>query len=606
MKRHDPKVVEANSPRYSVVQFGAPVAQAKTESEFTVWVPTNTQKVMRDEPFPAESAGKPQTLLMGAARNEYESGQVIVKAGDTPLRKLQVSVSELKQTDGNEKISNENIELFREHYIQVTKPTTSYFPAGWYPDALIPLSGLLEVPARQNQGIWIKVKVPKGQAAGVYTGEMTLHETGNPVRIPITLTVWDFEMTDESHSETAFTLWGDQISFAHNNVHGDEFWKLMDKYYWASVDSRIVPSYLPIPADDVSRFAELAVPYITNPKVSAYRLPLYLDAQKQPDWSKTKQLVDLMREKGLLAKAFFYLGSQIDEPAPSVYPKVREYAAKMKEIAPDVRHFVTTQPVDELVPDVSNWVALINKYDKSFAQERQAAGDHVWWYTSVNPKHPYPSYHIDDNLIGARLLSWMQKDYGVEGNLFWSTTIFKKYDGKQYVPRDVWTDPMAFPGANGDGFLFYPGTGLGIDGPVGTIRLEAIREGMEDYEYLWRLEQRLKQTASKLGVANQFPYHDALQIYYDRLYRDIRSYADDPANLLSVRQDVAEDIVGMKSGPAYPGIGNFRCIWSWSHCDRVYGAGSPGTNRRSDRSARRARYGLCEIYGRRAGTRRAQ
>ncbi|WJH32958.1 DUF4091 domain-containing protein [Paenibacillus sp. CC-CFT747] len=220
----------------------------------------------------------------------------------------------------------------------------------------------------------------------------------------------------------------------------------------------------------------------------------------------------------------------------------------MKEIAPDVRHFVTTQPTDELVPDVNNWIALINKYDKDYAQERQAAGDHVWWYTSVNPKHPFPSYHIDDELLSARLLSWMQKDYGVEGNLFWSTTIFKKYDGKQYVPRDVWTDPLAFPGANGDGYLFYPGTQLGIDGPVGTIRLEAIREGMEDYEYLWQLEQHIKETASRLGVKD-YPVHDSLQFYYDRLYKNIRSFADDPANLLDVRADVAEEITSTDKGP---------------------------------------------------------
>jgi hypothetical protein len=254
----------------------------------------------------------------------------------------------------------------------------------------------------------------------------------------------------------------------------------------------------------------------------------------------------MLRERGLLAKCFYYI-SEIDEPGPANYPRVEQIAAMLNRVAPDVRHFVTTQPVDELKDSVHNWVSLINKYDSSFAHSLQDQGDHVWWYTSVNPKHPFPSYHIDDDLLGSRLLSWEQKDYNVEGTLYWSTTIFQKYNGKQYVPRDVWTDPMAFPGANGDGFLFYPGYDVGVDGPINTLRIENLREGAEDYEYLWTLEQRLNETASRLGIAG-FHAHDALQPYYDRLYLNMRDYNQDASNFMQVRHDVAQQIVSLAEG----------------------------------------------------------
>lgn len=38
--------------------------------------------------------------------------------------------------------------------------------------------------------------------------------------------------------------------------------------------------------------------------------------------------------------------------------------------------------------------------------------------------------------------------------------------------------------------LFYPGTEAGIDGPIASVRLKNLRDGMEDYEYFVLLEHR--------------------------------------------------------------------------------------------------------------------
>ena len=155
----------------------------------------------------------------------------------------------------------------------------------------------------------------------------------------------------------------------------------------------------------------------------------------------------------------------------------------------------------------------------------------------MSPKYPYPTYHIDDHLIGARILPWMQKDHDVEGTLYWSTTIYLKYDGQKYITRDPWQDPLAFPGANGDGYLLYPGP----DGPVATIRLEAIRNGMEDYEYLWLLEQRMNEIAKRLGVQGQFNVKNAFRTYYPRLFTALDDYNPDPNNFHEVRRGSSRD-----------------------------------------------------------------
>ena len=53
---------------------------------------------------------------------------------------------------------------------------------------------------------------------------------------------------------------------------------------------------------------------------------------------------------------------------------------------------------------------------------------------------------------------------------------------------DLWENAVGYNGAMGDGSLLYPAKKFGISEPISTLRLESIREGQEDYEYLWMME----------------------------------------------------------------------------------------------------------------------
>lgn len=509
-----------------------------------LWVPTNTEKVLRSQPAPEE--GAKQTIDLEAAKNEYESGQVIVRANDAALTGVTVETTALVHDGGDAQIDAEDVHVYKQHYVEVTSVTSGAYPKGWYPDALVPMgtNESFDVGLGQNQGIWLTVKVPKNQPPGLYRGNVAVRAQGVSFDVPMTLNVWDFELSDEGHTQSAFAIWYDQVAYYHNVApNTPEYWQLLENYYWFQTEYRLPPDDLPIPSGDVDQYIAQAERFLSNPKVNSFRIPYY-----ENDLPKTKQLVDKLREKGWLSKGYFYLGGLIDEPPVEKYPLVRQLSEELTQIAPDVKHVVTKEPNALLEGYVNTWAPLLHLYEKDYAQARQAAGDHVWWYTCVIPKHPYPSYHIDDDLLGARLLSWMQRENKVEGNLFWSTTIFRKYNGTQYVDRNVWQDPLAFPGANGDGFLLYPGKELGINGPVATIRIEAIREGMEDYEYLWSIEDRMRSAAASLGLAS-FDVDAAMKPYYDRLYKSVSSYNERPEELLQVRREIAEQIVALEQDP---------------------------------------------------------
>jgi hypothetical protein len=49
---------------------------------------------------------------------------------------------------------------------------------------------------------------------------------------------------------------------------------------------------------------------------------------------------------------------------------------------------------------------------------------------------------------------------------------------------DPWMNPLNYRQFNGEGSLFYPGADASIEGPVASMRLKALRDGLEDYEYL--------------------------------------------------------------------------------------------------------------------------
>jgi hypothetical protein len=69
-------------------------------------------------------------------------------------------------------------------------------------------------------------------------------------------------------------------------------------------------------------------------------------------------------------------------------------------------------------------------------------------------------------------LAWWTRDPWQYG---WHTFIRQSDEGKNYY----W---VRYP--NGDGYLAYPGRPVGVAGPVSTIRLEEVREGLEDFEAL--------------------------------------------------------------------------------------------------------------------------
>ncbi|MFC5401273.1 glycoside hydrolase domain-containing protein [Cohnella soli] len=538
----------------SFVQLNADTDPEPAEGTYSVWTAPSVMNLKRDA---APLSATEVNLEM--AKREYQSGQVLLTAKDGYVNITNAEISDL--TTGNATIPASQVEILVQQYIKTTKKSNGVYEPGWYPDALIPYSpymalhGSIQVQSGNNQAIWFTVKSEENTPAGVYTGTISITVNGSVAQVPITVKVRDFALPEQNHAKTAFAIWDWMLPSAYPGlVDGSpEYWAIYRNYYEFLLNYHVTPTYLPIPWD-YENYAENAKPYVSDPRVSAYNIPYTIgDFDKGPNGepSRAEKLVQSLKNEHLLDKAYYYLGVEIDEPTPDKFPLVNQRSQQIAAIDPDLRHIVTTSLHPDLINNVDTFAPLFREFESEQYLQKvkdfQKSGGNMWWYGCVVPTNPYPTYHLDDDLISARLIPWMQRSYGIEGNLYWSVNVSQKWTGTQYIQRDIWNDPLVIPGANGDGYLLYPGYKYGMKSPIATMRLQAIRDGNQDYEYLWLLEDRIKQAAQQLGV--EVSAKELIQPYYDRLFTNVKSFTKDPQELQQVRSEIADFIEELAMNP---------------------------------------------------------
>jgi hypothetical protein len=177
-------------------------------------------------------------------------------------------------------------------------------------------------------------------------------------------------------------------------------------------------------------------------------------------------------------------------------------------------------PFDYLSGYVDIYCVSTSVWDmfESKAAERRSAGDTIWTYSwyGVAKMDSHPSKLMP--LMGIRYQPWLNYHYDNKGLLAWCV------DWWQNCPNP-WSNIKNTPSRYAEGILLYPGYQMGINGGVSSIRFEALRDGLEDYQYLWMLEQRSDRKTT--------------QDYVDQLVTNYTTYVQDQSLLASVRDEIA-------------------------------------------------------------------
>ena len=200
-----------------------------------------------------------------------------------------------------------------------------------------------------------------------------------------------------------------------------------------------------------------------------------------------------------------YFVQVMDEPNSAAdYDYVRLWGDAIRATQSPVKTLVTVQTLTQnpdwgtLYGAVDVWCPLFSRYDQATWDQRRAAGDTSWAYTALCQGDPTPWWQIDTPLLNYRVPAWIAWYDHLNGLLYWNMTYWDGLD-------DPWTDvPTYSDGTNeyhGEGCLLYPAYAVGYDGVVPSIRLKALRDGIENYDYLAILEQQGKRAEAEQVVA---------------------------------------------------------------------------------------------------------
>jgi len=275
-----------------------------------------------------------------------------------------------------------------------------------------------------------------------------------------------------------------------------------------------------------------------------------------------------LREKGWLKMAFIYW---FDEPVPEQYDFTMKYNRMMKEAAPDLQRMLTIHVEPELVGGPNLWTALLPKYDHEAAQAQRArSDDRFWWYVCTAPKAPYATLFIDHPGTEMRVWLWQTWQRELEGILVWALnwwTSNAAYPGYPEELQNPYEDPMSWchvlgdaipPGArspwgNGDGrFLSPPVSVAGgnpampvLEPPVASMRIEMLRDGLEDYEYLVILRDLIERAEAQGVGADLDAYRELLETP-EEITVSTTEFTWDPAPIEAHREKVARAIVALR------------------------------------------------------------
>ncbi len=513
------------------------------------------QKIFKETAFFDETEA-----IVDVARGEHASFQFALRSTKT-LSHVTASVVQLSR---NTELFSKNTFVGFVGYTRVGRPLPNPSKdklspvSGFYPDPIFDTTSM-DIRNFTTQPIWITVNIPVDFPSGDYTGLLAVSGKlgGQSFSLNRRFTVRVYNVTIRKTSLWVTNWFGlgknqlKQLSAGKDSIEfSGNYWKWLHvaakkmKEYDQNVIMTPVFSLTGITVNkdkfsfDFSKFDQFVqtfvdegtlgriegghiggrmgnwyaqfgvyTPYLKDDSLKFKNIAV-TDAEAQNFYRQfIPALVSHLKEKGWDK---IYLQHVCDEPEPGNEKTYADIASFIKSISPDIKLIdaVHSHGVNNTV-DV--WVPELEMYDSNyvFYRERQNAGNEVWFYTCLAPQGDYANRFIELPLIKTRILHWINFRFGATGYLhwgwdFWSDNCLAETSG--IIPEAG----NIMPG--GDAFITYPGNGKILS----SIRLEAMRDGIVDYELLKMLAEK------KPAIAKEI----CRQVVYDfaKYDTDIKSF----------------------------------------------------------------------------------
>jgi len=480
------------------------------------------------------------TLAMAA--NEFEGFQVVVYPMLADLKNVRFTWTDLTN-EKNEKIPAADIEYFVEDSYKLRRNwmTSSVFFGGKLYETVDPLIPARPVTIKRHfhKPFYFRVRTRPDTPPGTYRGTITVRaDNAKPAELQLEVKVWPYAVPEKWNFHTMGQfIWGNVRRF-----HGDPFdAKLVRKYYDFLLEHRFSPT------EQYGR--------ILSPRTDlAYCLErgmntVYLSgnfAGTEAEMAQLKKDYERVKKLKALDYTLVYIGDETNK-----WDEMRRRANLVHAHLPGVLVMIGGSfPRKELLGYIDVYDPQIGGKSKVYSlqqsnvgliREAQQRGEEFYWYVAAGPSYPFPNVQVEYPLIASRVLFWMTFKYGVTGFEYYCYNIWERNYAKDPAKRypnvkwkaDGWS--RGWP-SNGDGMLFYPG-------PISSLRFEAIRDGIEDWESLQVLRDcveavRHRKNAGKYRRLIQ--QAEALLAVNDEVVAGFKKYTMDPQRLLAERRALGE------------------------------------------------------------------
>ena len=445
------------------------------------------------------------------------------------------------------------------HPVGAVKTVSSRAPGvytGWHFDPILEYTSKVTSLAPYQLQLWVVRVKAKAPCARPVQYTLTFNADGKKLTLPLEVKVHDFSLPVRKSLKTATSVYGSKLLGKHkprferwllDNFHINNFSIYSDSGGYGLPQLPSVEDY----ADAVKRGLNfIPLLYLKLPrqahhtakkiapgqskqlweKMSAAEQARYPESWKQKYIGILKKRIPELKKANLWQYAACYA---FDEATPSEWPAIIDLVKELKKHFPDLKIISTLgdhsyglqSPLGKII---DGWIPPGRQYSFERAQKARQLGRQVWYYTTGLTVDGTPLATVRTQL-GEQAFAAK-----VDGWLVW--TVSRWYNNPTPItssdPLTCW-NPESFPGDNGGGSYFCMGENNTF---LSTLRAEAMRDGIEDYEYYTLLRT----------LANRRKTADPLRKEAEKFLNTLRSDRNDPDTLLKNRQKAAALIERMK------------------------------------------------------------
>ncbi len=455
-----------------------------------------------------------------------------------------------------------------------------------WPDPLLE-DQYVQLEPDQLQPLWVDIFGPYLAEPGEYETSVTFTRDGKEVlTYPIDVTIYDFALPMRPTLPMTISAScppSSRMLMSHRI--GDTYLCLMrppfgnnDRFYEFSEVKPVIEEALKYVESYGGRTFFFEMPRFPGTyaggsnSIGAFAswMPSYNQQQRDYIVRYHREYANYLRERGLLGQTMAYL---YDEPEPKTFPLIKDLRELLRTAAPDLKCMVVGHLLPELAGSVDVWCPTVLDFDSpekvAFAKARKKLGEKVWAYNADGPPPPYTAWQTNPkcDLLSTRLNFWIVYKLGIDGFLHWTCDT-----NADLVRVGSGTDCYLRAGsgayAQGAGQLLFfgpvapsevvPGKEIPHDKAISTIRLEAIRDGLEDHDYFVVLKTAVEQ-AKRRGVKPEtVRTAEALLRLPDSIVVSFKQYTADAGLVMGWRDKVAKAIETLNHAPATVSVADVK------------------------------------------------